>query len=109
MSLKSYFPEQSEHINGFMISAREVVRCVRIDPEMKPMLTKALARMEDDPEFRHAIVGYAEPFADAKKYFEGLVALVSSEYTKNARALGEAGVQFTPPFQDESAPPAPFS
>lgn len=108
MSLKSYFPEQFEHITGSMISAREVVRCVRIDPEMKPMLTKALARMEDDPEFPHLIVGYAEPFADAKGYFEGLVTLVSNEYTKNARMLVEAGVQFTAPFQDESAPPAPF-
>jgi hypothetical protein len=37
MSLKSYFPEQFDQLQNFMISGTEIVRCVRIDSEMKPM------------------------------------------------------------------------
>jgi tetratricopeptide (TPR) repeat protein len=108
MSLKSYFQEQFEQLSDFMISLREVVRCVRIDPEMKPMLSKVLARMDDDQDFPHLFVSYAQSFRDAKTYFEGLAALISGEYVKNAQALREAGVQFAPPFEEASPPPAPF-
>jgi hypothetical protein len=91
MSLKSYFQEQFEQLSDFMISLREVVRCVRIDPEMKPMLSKVLARMDDDDQdFPHVFVSYAQSFRDAKTYFEGLAALISGEYVKNAQALREA-------------------
>ena len=55
MSLKSYFPEQFDQLKAFFISGTEVVRHLKIDAEMKPMLMKALARMEEDREFPHAL------------------------------------------------------
>jgi tetratricopeptide (TPR) repeat protein len=108
MSLKTYFPEQFDQLKQFMISAVEVARCVRIDPEMKPMLTKALARMEDDPEFPHAFIIYTEPFTDPVQYFGGLFDSLERQFVQHAEALQERGVKFEVPFDDNSPPPAPF-
>ncbi|MEP7245314.1 MAG: tetratricopeptide repeat protein [Gammaproteobacteria bacterium] len=76
MSLTSFFPEQFDQLKGFFISATDVVRHLKIDPEMRPLLFKALARMEDDPEFPHALTRYSQPFAEPVSYFEGMLEIL---------------------------------
>lgn len=102
MSLKSYFPEQFDQIKAFLISATEVVRCLMVDPEMKPMLIKALVKMEEHPDFPHAFVICTEKFTEPARYFDHLFTLVSRSYEQNAVALREQHVEFKTPFEPDT-------
>src|SRR5688572_29511643 len=110
MSLKSFYPEQFDRLNAYAISATEVVRGLRIDPEMKPMLMKALSRMEEGRDFPHAFTLCTAPFTAAAGYFDGLLAQAVQMHDNNAAALARLGVRFTPPFgpDDPLQSPANF-
>lgn len=107
MPLKSFFPEQLKEIKDFFTAAKEVVRLVTIDPEMKPMLFKALAKMEDDAEFPHALLQYNNEFIATIPYFQDLHALIKKEYQDNREALIKEGVDFTLPYSQDSDLKAP--
>ncbi len=107
MSLKSYFPEQFDQLKAFFISATEVVRHLKTDAEMKPMLMKALARMEDDREFPHALTLCSEKFAEPASYFEYLLGVVSRSYEQQAHALVKEQVVFRAPFDQDTPLKAP--
>jgi tetratricopeptide (TPR) repeat protein len=108
MSLKSYFPEQFAQLKDFMVSSIEVVRCVRIDPEMQALFTKALAKMEDDPEFPHAFLHYGEPFKSQSQYFKGLHELFSNQYAQNAQAFSEQGISLQTPLKENELEKIPI-
>jgi len=103
MSLTSFFPEQFDQLQGFFISATEVVRHLKIDPEMRPLLLKALAKMDDDAEFPHALTQVTQPFVEPVSYFEGLLETLPAplddktsplkapaRFTRNASSLAES-------------------
>lgn len=110
MSLKSYFPEQLDQIKAFLISSTEVVRCLRIDPEMKPMLLETFAKLEEDSEFPHVLVACSEAFRDPISYFEALSGVLSRESETVADELPELDVKL--PAADTPSvslkPPARF-
>lgn len=99
MSLKSYFPEQFDSLKAFFISATEVVRHLKVDAEMRPLLLKALAKMEEDRDFPHALSLCEDPFTDATSYFERLFEIVRQSHEPNATA----------PYPSPLAPPAKFA
>ena len=110
MSLKSYFPEQFDQLQNFMISGTEIVRCVRIDSEMKPMFCKALMKMEQDPEFPHAFFMVNDPFKTADGYFDALLKIITRAWEENTAAFSKQNIQFKAPDLDNPArqPPAQF-
>jgi len=111
VSLKSYFPEQFAQLEGFFLSATEGVRLLRIDPEMRPLLIKALSRMDEDKTFPHALTLCSQPFAEPVSYFDSLYGVLRKSYEQNAAALAAQGVKLAAPA-DESAPlkaPAKFA
>jgi tetratricopeptide (TPR) repeat protein len=107
MSLKFYFPEQLGHLKNFMVSAYHAVRCVRIDPEMTPILTRMLARLDEDPECPHLFLAHTAPFKDPIAYFDGLLALVVSEYEKTADSLRASGLAVRPPPAPDAGQKSP--
>ncbi|MBN2701071.1 MAG: tetratricopeptide repeat protein [Methylothermaceae bacterium] len=92
MSLKSYFPEQFDELKAFLISDTEVMRRVLIDPEMKPLLIKALGRMEESEEFPHAFALCEAGFENPESYFDGLSTIVAQSLEQNASVLSDWGV-----------------
>jgi len=94
MSLKLYFPEQLDQLKKFTTSATEVVRCVRIDPEMKPMLMKILAKLDEDSEFPHALLSIKTCFNNPHDYFQKLLEQLTKNYEENKKNLVELGVVF---------------
>jgi tetratricopeptide (TPR) repeat protein len=107
MSLKSFFPEQFDQLKAFFISGTEVVRHLKVDPEMRPMLLKALAKMEDDREFPHALSLSTEKFTEPVSYFNHLLNVVRESYEQNAPALAKKQVTLPPPFEADAPLKAP--
>jgi len=103
VSLKSYFPEQFAQLEGFFLSATERVRLLRIDPEMRPMLIKALSRMDEDKAFPHALTLYSQPFTEPISYFESLYGVLQKSYEQNAAQ----GLKLAAPADDSASLKAP--
>jgi tetratricopeptide (TPR) repeat protein len=107
VSLKSYFPEQFAQLEGFFLSATESVRLLRIDPEMRPMLIKALSRMDEDEAFPHALTLCSQPFTEPVSYFESLYGILRKSYEQNAPALAGQGVTLAAPVDESTTLKAP--
>jgi len=107
VSLKSYFPEQFAQLEGFFLSATETVRLLRIDPEMRPMLIKALSRMDEDKAFPHALTLCSQPFTEPVGYFESLYDILQRSYEQNAPALADQGVKLAAPADEHTPLKAP--
>lgn len=102
MTLSGFFPEQFDSLTDFMADEDERVRRVLVDAEMRPVLRKALAGLEDRTDFPHILVGHDAPFADALAYFAGLLELLERELEENAEALAAAGAKVVrPPSADK--------
>jgi tetratricopeptide (TPR) repeat protein len=96
MPLNTFFTDQFDQLQDFLVSPNEVVRCVRIDAEMKPMFNKALAKMEETADFPHVILSCTEHFEEPLSYFGGLLELITQEFEQNSEAL--AGHNINPAF-----------
>jgi tetratricopeptide (TPR) repeat protein len=97
MSLGGFFPEQFDALTDFMAGEAEVVRRVLIDPEMRPLLRKALVRLDERADFPHILIGHDAPFTDGVAYFAGLLERLEGEIERNAATLAEAGVSVARP------------
>lgn len=96
MSLNKFFVDQFDQLKEFMVSPDQVVRSVRIDPEMKPMFHKALVRMEDAEDFPHSIMSWSEPFVSIEDYFQRLLEFINQQFESNRSALAEFNVNPAP-------------
>ncbi len=94
MTLQSYFPEQLDQLKKFMTSATETVRCLQVDPEMKPMLLKILAKLDEDPGFAHALLLINIGFHNPDDYSHKLLERIKADYEKNKKSFDELGVIF---------------
>lgn len=93
MPLNTFFTDQFDRLTDFMVAPDEVVRSVRIDGEMKPMFTKALAKMEESAGFPHVILSWSEPFIEPNEYFAGLLELITKDFESNQAALAELRIK----------------
>ena len=107
MPLKSFFTEQYQQLTAFFMSATEVVRCVRIDPELKPLFLKMLAKLEQDPETPHLFMLLPHRFESPLTYFQDLLATVSAAYEDSAPALAQHGITVEAPPRPDPARAAP--
>ena len=108
MTLNTFFPEQIDELKTFMFSKNEVVRCVRLDPEMESVFSKVLLRFDEDPEFPHALIPCNGSFNDPITYFDYLLETVEQEYKKNREELKKEGVELNLPETYNSTLKNPF-
>jgi tetratricopeptide (TPR) repeat protein len=73
LSLRSYFPEQIGLLKNFFISELHCVRIVRLDPEMRAIFMRLLARLDDDLDFPHLFVLESRSFTDADSFAGHLI------------------------------------
>jgi tetratricopeptide (TPR) repeat protein len=102
MPLNDFFQNQFAMLKYFMEMPGEVVRCVRVDPDLKEMFLKAMAKMEDEPDFSHMIIPCDTAFESPAQFFSGLQARLTEEYEKHAAALKEEGIVLEVPDDKHS-------
>jgi tetratricopeptide (TPR) repeat protein len=85
MPLQNFFEGQFFLIRKFMTGSGEVVRCIRVDPDFKDLLLKALCKIDDDDP--NITLVYDKPFRQIETFFDGLLEVLRSEYEKYRSAL----------------------
>src|SRR6186713_2488007 len=74
---------------------------------MRPMLIKALSRMDEDKAFPHALTLCSQPFTEPLSYFESLSGVLQRSYEQNAPALADQGVTLAAPADEPISLKAP--
>jgi tetratricopeptide (TPR) repeat protein len=97
MPLSEFFADQFRQIKGFMGDPSEVVRIIRVDPDMRYVLIKALVKLEDEPDNPHLMLFADAAMTEPKAYFGALLAQLQRNYAENQAALRRIGVRFTVP------------
>lgn len=103
MPLSEFFADQFRQIKAFMLDPAGVVRIIRVDPDMKYVLIKALVKMEDEPDNPHAMLFADASFMTPEHYFTELQSQLERNYQQNAARLQEQGARFVVPYDDREA------
>lgn len=92
MAFKLFFLKQFAQLSEFMNATHEVVRCVRVDPDLKQMFIKALVKMDDDPGNPHVMISCDLPYETGERYFSGLQECLLGVYQPYAAELSTHGI-----------------
>jgi tetratricopeptide (TPR) repeat protein len=103
MPLSDFFAEQFRQIRSFMTDPGQVVRVIRVDPDLKPILIKALAKMDDEPDNVHAMLYADAPFESSHQYFTALLDQLRADHEMNAGILEDQGVRFVLPYSEQQS------
>jgi tetratricopeptide (TPR) repeat protein len=102
MPLSDFFADQFRQIKAFMVDPAAVVRIVRVDPDLRYVLIKALVKMDDEPDNFHAMLFADAAFENPASYFTALLTQLESNYVENTARLEEQGTRFVVPYEDPS-------
>jgi len=105
MPLTAFFSEQLDRIEDFLGQPAPAVRIVLIDPEMRGILLRMLAGLDEQDDFRHLLISHHAPFLDSAGWFEGLLGSLNGQIEQHAEALAEAGIE---PGPEDSGQPPPW-
>lgn len=92
MPVKEFFEDQLNQIKAFMTDPRQTVRCVHVDPDLKPVLRKMLSGYDRDPTTPHVLIPSDASFVTRDRFFESLFADIVQSYADSADELAEAGL-----------------
>lgn len=92
MPLTAFFSEQLDQLEDFLDEPGPVVRIVLLDPEMRPILLRMLAGLDEQDDFPHMLIGHSEPFRDPVTWFGTLQDALDAQLAQHAEALAEAGI-----------------
>ncbi|WP_026869418.1 tetratricopeptide repeat protein [Inquilinus limosus] len=107
MPLTAFFSEQLDLIEDFLDAPVPAVRIVLIDPEMRGILLRMLAGLDEQEDFRHLLIARDAAFHDPAGWFGGLLDSLNAQIEQHAEALAEAGVE-PGPDEDGRSPPWRF-
>jgi tetratricopeptide (TPR) repeat protein len=96
MALKSFFTDQIETLKDFLIHRRQTLHCVRVEPDMRPLLIKILQGLDQDPQCPHLMLWSEVPFDNRRQYFEALLQELTEDLRRWEMPLKAAGFEFRP-------------
>jgi tetratricopeptide (TPR) repeat protein len=108
MPLTEFFNEQLRELRMFMEQPKQVVRIIRVDPEMRTVLLKMLIGLDAREDFPHLLIGYDRPFADPLSWFCGMQEALEGQCLTHAAALESAGIGLANPAENRSKAPWAF-
>jgi tetratricopeptide (TPR) repeat protein len=100
MPLGAFFEDQLEEIRAFLEDPDSVVQVVQVDPELRAVLLKMLAGLDDEDEFPHLLIGDDGRFGDPVQWFAGLQNALEAELSRHAAELAAEGIDVANPAKD---------
>jgi tetratricopeptide (TPR) repeat protein len=94
MPLKNFFTAQFELIRLFMLDPNQRVRVVKCDMDLRPLLMKALAGLDNEADNPNVMVCSEVPFETAEAFYDGLTADLVAAYEPWKPQLAEIGYKF---------------
>jgi tetratricopeptide (TPR) repeat protein len=90
--VQQFFEEQLNLLREFMGDSEQTVRCLHVDPDLKPVVVKMLAGLDRDPDNPHVLIPSNVPFTTEAQFFGGLLGDLHESYEASADVLREAGL-----------------
>jgi hypothetical protein len=94
MPLKTFFTAQFELVRLFMLDPNQTVRVVQCDPDLRPLLMKALAGLDGEADNPNVMLCSEVPFDTPGKFYDGLTADLADAYEAWKPQLAEVGYRF---------------
>ncbi len=88
MPLAGYFEEQLEQLRVFMEFPGTTLRMLRHEPDLRPMMLRLLAGLDQQADNPHVMTLCSTPFQDREQYFRDLLAEIG-ENNQPDDALGD--------------------
>jgi len=92
MPFADFVGEQLLDLRNFLTISDSVVRVVRIDPEMRSLFLRILARVDEQADFPHILIGHYDGFGDPSWWFRGLEEAIKRQLDEFSDALTENGI-----------------
>lgn len=92
MPIAVYFDEQLAQLRIFMEFPFGTLRLLRHDPDLRPMMLRMLAGLDQQPDNPHVMLPCTTPFRDRGQYARELLAEVVTATEACRAALAETGV-----------------
>ncbi len=108
MPFTDFVGEQLLDLENFLALSRSVVRVVRIDPEMRNLFLRLLARLDEKTDFPHVLIGHYETFVDPFSWFTELETALKRQLDELAEPVSEAGIDLDDSQQPEGGSPQRF-
>jgi tetratricopeptide (TPR) repeat protein len=102
-----FFAEQFDELERALLDPDQVVRRIVVDPELRPMVLRYLARRDEDPDFPHVLVGFDAPFRDPITWFDQLAELLRASAVRHAESLLPQGIDLRSATEPIAAMRAP--
>ena len=100
MPLKNFFDEQLASLRQFMASAELTMCALQHAPDIKRLLMKLLARLDEDDTNPHVMLVIDADFEDTDQYFRAALADIQAQNEAFRDSLAEIGVEL--PTADDS-------
>ena len=72
MPLSAFFEDQVDEIRGFLEDPGRVLQIIQVDSELRVILLKMLAGLDEEDEFPHLLIGHDGRFSDPVQWFADL-------------------------------------
>lgn len=102
MPLTAFFEDQVKEIRGFLEDPRRVVQIVQVDPELRTILLKMLAGLDEEGGFPHLLIGHDGRFDGPVQWFADLQNALEAELIRHAPDLAAEGIDVANPARDPS-------
>jgi tetratricopeptide (TPR) repeat protein len=93
MPVQRFFEEQIDSLRAFLLDPSQTMRCILTDPELKPLVSKILMRLDNDDQDPHIYLSSETPFQEPAQFFASWLAEVQREYQRCQGELESAGVR----------------
>ena len=102
MPLSAFFEDQVKEIRGFLEDPDRVVQIVEVDPELRAILLKMLAGLDEEDAFPHLLIGHDGRFGRPVQWFADLQNALEAELGRHAADLAAEGIDAADPAKDPS-------
>lgn len=89
MPLAGYFEEQLEQLRVFMEFPGTTLHMLRHEPDLRPMMLRLLAGLDQQADNPHVMTLCATPFENREQYFRDLLAEIGENNQPGGDALGD--------------------
>lgn len=105
MPLKEFFQDQITELRRFMEILGETLRVVQCDPDIKQLLLKIFARLDEDEKNPHIMVATQVPFHTEEQFFSTVIKELAESNEEVRADLAEVGVELPPAPADDGTTP----
>jgi tetratricopeptide (TPR) repeat protein len=101
MALKDIFQNQADQLRAFLDGKRRSMCIVQHDPDLKPVVQRIFAGLDNDDGCPHIIWGTGTAFHNRTQYFRDVLKELIDANENHRSELAALGIELTPPSYEK--------